>query len=156
MFVSKVHFKVDPIKYDQDGHKISTCYLCKFESKTSLNYNIMIGYETVHLCSLECQTIVNSYYRTISHYKDFHWSNLEKSVRYYCYSSRCKTSSHNLNVSLILRGVEYYTKVKLGMEPADHCIKHMQYLLSEDQSGDEWSHEDPYDSEFEAEFGFLP
>ena len=132
---------------EKPGRQLEKCYLCDYEQHRSSCYNALLGYTTIFCCSLECLTILNSYHRAVTHYKSFNWDNLEKSVRHYCYSSRSGVSSYNMNVSQILRCVEYYTKVRLGIESNSACKEHMQFLTSEDCYGDEWSQEDLYSSD---------
>jgi len=128
-----------------ESRKNETCYLCGVHCTRSNAIPLKYGYETIFLCSHECNTVVNSFLRSITHYKSsFSYENLEKSVRHYCYSNRCRTSSYNLNVSLIYRCAKYYAEVRFGTISLGQHKEHIRFLLSNDYYGDEWSHEDPY------------
>src|ERR1044071_1757524 len=131
------------------GKSIETCYICSEHSPRSSCYNVQIGYSTYFCCTIECNTIVNSYFYARNHYKQSSIENIEKAVDHYCYSNKCRASSYNLNVSLIKRVCSYYYLVRNHNKNYD-----FNYLKSlfEYRVGDEFSHEDPFDSDFENEF----
>ena len=131
------------------GKSIETCYICSERSPRSSCYNVQIGYNTVFCCTIECSTIINSYLYASSHYKTFSLENVEKAVDHYCYSNRCRASAYNLNVSLIKRVCSYYCLVRFqGVKKDFNYLK----SLFDYRVGDEFSHDDPFDSDFEDEF----
>ena len=142
------------------GKSIETCYICSEHSPRSSCYNIQIGYSTYYCCTIECSTVVNSYFyarnfylNACNHYKHHHKQSpieyIEKVVDHYCYSNRCRASDYNLNVSLIKRVCSYYYNVldKKEIHDFNYLKSLFNYCV-----GDEFSHDDPFDSDFEDEF----
>src|SRR5688572_15264339 len=131
------------------GKSIETCYICSECSSRSSCYNVQIGYSTYFCCTIECSTVVNSYLYACNHYKQSSVKNIEKAVDHYCYSNRCRASGYNLNVSLIKRVCSYYYLVRNDKE-----IYNFNYLKSlfNYRIGDEFSQDDPFDSDYEDEF----
>jgi len=132
------------------GKTIESCFICSEQSLRSLCYNTRFGYSTVFCCTIECCTILNSYLRAAS-YKNFTPSDVDKAVDHYCYSTKCAASSYNLNVSSLKRVCRYFCSVRFFGVQKD--LKFIKFLF-ESKIDDEWSHDEPYDSD-DTDFFFI-
>ena len=147
------------------------CYLCKSFAQKSCSYNIQLGYDTKFVCSIECHIALKAYIDAQYKYNNakignmliyaydkhnYLWTKrpltrdlihtlLKRAVEHYSTSTSCRLSSYNINQSQVLRIAVYYTSVRLGWEAFD---KKEFDKCWEIFSGDEWSQEDPFDSEY--------
>jgi len=149
-----------------------TCYLCKSLAQKSCAYNIQLGYDTKFVCSIECHMALKAYIDAQYKYnnakignmlifaydkRNYLWTKrpltrdlihtlLKRAVEHYSTSTSCRLSSYNVNQSQILRIAVYYTSVRLGWKVFDkkEFDKCWEFL-----SGDKWSQEDLFDSDFD-------
>jgi len=131
--------------YKMSGKIIESCFICSSHAPRSSCYNVQIGYSTFYCCTIECNTVVNAFFYARSHYKWACIENIEKAVEHYCKSTKCRASSYNLNMSLIKRVCTYFWEVRISKRQynKEYLDSLYNYLL-----GDEWSQEDPFDSEY--------
>jgi hypothetical protein len=148
------------------------CYLCKSFAQKSCSYNIQLGYDTKFICSIECHIALKAYIDAQYKYNNakignmliyaydkhnYLWTKrpltqnlihtlLKRVVEYYFTSTSCRLSSYNINQSQVLRIAVHYTSVQLGWKAFN---KNKEFdKCWEIFSGDEWSQEDPFDSEY--------
>jgi hypothetical protein len=147
------------------------CYLCKSFAQKSCSYNIQLGYDTKFVCSIECHIALKAYIDAQYKYnnakignmliyaydkRNYLWTKrpltrglihtlLKRAVEHYSTSTSCRLSSYNINQSQVLRIAVYYTSVRLGWETFDKKEFDKCWEIFSD---DEWSQEDPFDSEY--------
>ena len=131
----------------KSGSIIETCAVCAHRCPRSSCYNMMVGHTTIFCCTIECKTALNAYYHARNHNKSGFPSDdrFKLSVDHYCYSTKCRASSYNLNVSQIFRLTKYYSLVKHNW---CQFSEEKFNSLNEIRIGDEWSREDPFLEEF--------